>query len=67
MAIDHTGKNKHKREGRTSPHGAGEPETDRTVTGEHAGEEESGERRAPPAEYKREEASDVPGVKKKIR
>jgi hypothetical protein len=64
MAIDHRGKNRHAREGRPSPHGAGVEETDRSVTGEHAGEQGAeGERSAPPAEYKRE-GTDVPGLKK---
>ncbi len=66
MATDHPGKNQHRRAGRASPHGTGERVIDATVATSEEPEAES-LRREPPVEYKREQADDVPGVRKKIR
>lgn len=66
MATDHTGRNQHRRAGRVSPHGPGERVIDATVPTDREPEAES-LRREPAVEYKREQAADVPGVKKRPR
>jgi hypothetical protein len=66
MATDHSGKNKHQRAGRTTPHGTGEREPDTSSPGEQQADTESGARREAPPEYQ-DEGSDVPGLRKKIR
>jgi hypothetical protein len=66
MATDHTGRNQHRRTGRVSPHGTGERVIDAVAPSDQEPESER-LRRDPPVEYKREEATDVPGVKRKIR
>ncbi len=66
MATDHRGKRKHQRAGRVPPHGPGERVIDATTATDRELPEAA--RRAPPEpEYKREQADDVPGVRKKIR
>lgn len=66
MATDHTGKKKHQRTGRVPPHAPGERVIDATTATDQEPPEHA--RRPPPEpEYKREQADDVPGVKKTIR
>ncbi len=65
MAIEHTGRRKHKRTGRTSPHGAGE-RVDETSARAVSDEQRAGPPREEPSRYQ-DEGSDVPGLKKKIR
>lgn len=65
MATDHTGKKKHQRTGRASPHGPGERVIDAIVPADREPEAES-LRREPETEYKREQPTDVPGVTRKI-
>lgn len=66
MGNPHSGKNKHQRTGRVSPHGPGERVIDSPVATSQELPPESQEP-PPPVEYKREQADDVPGVKRKIR
>lgn len=66
MAKDHTGRAKHQRTGRVPPHGPGERVIESTTATDREPEARS-LRGDPPAEYKREQADDVPGVKKKSR
>jgi hypothetical protein len=66
MATDHRGKNKHQRTGRVPPHGTGERVIDETTATDRE-LPEAARRAQPETVYKREQADDVPGVRKKIR
>jgi hypothetical protein len=66
MATEHRGKAKHQRTGRVTPHGPGERIIEAIFETDQEPQEES-LRREPPVEYKREQADDVPGLRKKIR
>lgn len=65
MATEKRGKHKHQREGRTTPHGAGERVIDATAAMDQEPAAES-LRREPPVEYQ-SRRDDEPGVRKKIR
>ncbi len=66
MAADRAGKHEQQRAGRTPPRGTDERVVDTTVATDQ--EPPAGAaRREPPAEPEREQAEDVPGVRKKIR
>lgn len=66
MGTPDSGKHKHQRIGRVPPHGPGERVIDSPVA---TSQELPPERQVPPppVEYKREQADDVPGVKRKLR
>jgi hypothetical protein len=64
MAIHHTGKNKHQRAGRPTPHGTGE-QVEETSAPEN--EPETGPRRDALTDEYKNERGDVPGSREKSR